>query len=113
MAHDAAHGAVHGHDASGGFEHHIVPPKTYFLVFIALMVLLVITLAVAVFDLGFLNVAVAMTVAVIKVALIMTYFMHLKWNTPLVRFFAIGALFFLVIMFVLTLADYVSRGWLG
>jgi caa(3)-type oxidase subunit IV len=39
--------------------------------------------------------------------------MHLKWNTPLVRFFALGALFFLAIMFVFTLSDYTSRGWIN
>lgn len=114
MAHpDGAHGS-HGHGAAAGeYEHHIIPPKTYFLVFMALMVLLVLTLAVAAFDLGFLNVAVALTVAIIKVALIMTYFMHLKYNPPLIRFFALASIFWVAIMFVLTLADYASRGWLA
>jgi cytochrome c oxidase subunit 4 len=43
----------------------------------------------------------------------MTFFMHLKWTTPLVRFFALVALFFLVIMFAFTLSDYISRPFVG
>lgn len=103
---------AHPESAHGEYEHHIIPPKTYFIVFMLLMLLLVATLGVAMFDLGFLNLAVAMTVAIAKVALIMTYFMHLKYNTALVRLFATGTVFWLLIMFVLTLADYTSRGWI-
>lgn len=117
-AHTHDHSAPgHTHDthgAHGEHEHHIVSTKTYFLVFVGLMVLLVLTLGVAMIDLGGAwNLLIAMTVAVIKVFLIMTYFMHLKWNTPLVRFFALCALFFLLIMFAFTLSDYTSREWIN
>ena len=114
MAHAHAHDRDgHDHDhahvgENGG--HHIVSPMTYFVVFVGLMVLLVLTLGVAMIDLGGnWNLMIAMAVAVLKVILIMTFFMHLKWTTPLVRFFALVALFFLLIMFVFTLSDYISR----
>lgn len=107
---------AHTHDTHGNghgeYEHHIIPPSTYLKVFLGLMALLILTLVVAVFDFGPVNLAVALAVALVKVYLIMTFFMHLKFNTSLVRLFATGTFFWLLIMFVLTLADYISRGWI-
>jgi cytochrome c oxidase subunit 4 len=105
-AQDPGHGGGHDHA-----EHHGMPVSTYWAVITALMVLLIITLGAAMLDLGAWNLPIAMVIAVIKVGLIVTYFMHLKLNTNLVRFFALGAFFWLLIMFVFTLQDYVTRGW--
>ena len=89
--------------------HHIVPIPLYLTVFAALMVLLVLTLVAAHYDLGEWNLVIAMTIAVAKAVLIVLFFMHLRWSTSLVRFFACAALFWLSIMFVMTLQDYFSR----
>lgn len=106
--------AAHGHhaDSEARADVHIVPTKTYFIIFWMLMFWLVLTLVAAYFDLGLLNLPIAMTIACIKVFLVMKYFMHLKFNTKLVRFFALGALAFLSVMFLFTLSDYVTRDWM-
>jgi cytochrome c oxidase subunit 4 len=116
MAHSSAthgHGGGHGHDAHGAHEHHIVPVSTYLGVITFLMVLLILTLVAAYFDLGALNLPIAMIIAVAKAGAVMYYFMHLKWSSPLVRLFALIAFGFLSVLFLFSLNDYVARGWLG
>lgn len=92
--------------------HHIVPPLTYYKVFAALMILLVVTVAAAEVDLGALNVGIAILIAVVKAVLIILYFMHVRYSSKLVWVFAGAAFVFVFIMFALTLSDYMSRGWL-
>jgi cytochrome c oxidase subunit 4 len=84
----------------------------YLGVFAALMVLLIITLVAATWEMGQANIWIAMIIAVIKAALVMAIFMHLMYSTRLVRLFATVALLFLAILFALTLSDYVARVWL-
>ena len=61
-------------------EHHIVPLKTYMLIFAALLVGTVITVAIAFVDLGFLNTPVAILIAMVKATLVIWYFMHVKYS---------------------------------
>lgn len=106
------HPGADEHGAGQGRGHHVVVPvPVYLTVFAWLMVLLVITLAAAAFDLGPWNLPIAMTIAVVKAVLVFLFFMHLRWSSHLVRFFAGAALIWLIIMFVLTLSDYLSRSW--
>jgi cytochrome c oxidase subunit 4 len=112
MAQDAqAHG--HASDLSDEEAHHIVPMSVYYRVFAALMVLLIITLFAAAFDLshiwGPMNIIIAMTIAVVKAALVILYFMHVRYSSRLTWFFAGAAFIWLAIMFSITLADYFSR----
>jgi len=92
-------------------EHH-VPLTTYFLVFGALMVLTAITVAVAFVDLGRLNVVVALAVAVLKASLVVLFFMHVKYASRLVQLVVISSLVWLLMLFLITLSDYLTRGWL-
>lgn len=103
----AQHERPHGEGHASG---HVVPVRVYYYNFAALMILLVLTLAAAHVNLGELNLLIAVTIAVIKAVLIVLFFMHLRWSTPLVRVFAGASLFWLGILFVLTLSDYFSRG---
>ena len=91
---------------------HIVSPKAYFAVFTALAVLTVVTWSVAKRDLGFLNVVVALTIAVIKATLVVLYFLHVRWSSRLTWVFVCAGFFWLAIMVALTLSDYLTRGWL-
>jgi cytochrome c oxidase subunit IV len=95
----------------GDQTRHVVPLSVYGWNFAALMVLLVLTLVAALFDLGTFNTIIALTIAVAKALLIVLYFMHLRWSSSLVRVFAGAALFWLTILFVLSLDDYFSRPW--
>lgn len=93
---------------------HIVPKKTYYAVFGALMVLTALTVFVARFDLpGILNITVALTVAVIKATLVVLYFMHVRYSSRLTQVIVAAGLFWLVIMLVLTASDYVTRNLLA
>jgi len=92
---------------------HVVPVKLYLAVFGALMVLTTITVAVAFVDLGPLNNLVMLGIAVVKASLVVLYFMHVRYSTRLIPVVAAGGFLWLLILFGLTMQDYVSRGWLG
>lgn len=90
--------------------HHIVPIKVYLSVFIALMVLMAATVAVAFVDLGIFSNIVAMVIAVAKTTLIMLFFMHLRYNSRLIQIFAVVGFLFVLILVSFTVSDYITRG---
>lgn len=97
--------------------HEPITLRAYIIVFIALMVLLVATVAATFLPFGrwnlhALSVAVALTIAVVKATIVVLYFMHVKIASRLTRVFVVAGLFWLGILIVLTLSDYLSRGWL-
>ncbi len=101
---------VHGHDGHAeSAEHHIVPLSTYYMVFAALMVFLILTLVAAMLPQGPWNLPIALVIAVIKAGLVMVFFMHLGYSSSLVRYVAGAAFFWLAILFTLTLGDYFTR----
>jgi caa(3)-type oxidase subunit IV len=74
-----------------------------------LMLLLGVALGAAYLDLGVLHTPAAMLIGLVKAALIVMVFMRLRPSGPLVMLaFAVG-LFWLLIMFTLTLGDYFTR----
>ena len=88
--------------------------RSYLAVFVALLALTAMTTGVAFIDLGGIgNVAVALTIAVIKAVLVALYFMHLRYSSRLTMVFAAAGIFWLGIMIVLTLSDYLSRDWVS
>jgi len=92
---------------------HIDSVKTYALVFIALLILTFTTTGLAYVDFGPFSVAVALVIAVSKMLLVALFFMHVRHSTRLTRLVVLGGLLWLAILLMLTLNDYVSRGWLG
>jgi cytochrome c oxidase subunit 4 len=90
---------------------HISPKSTYYTIFGALMVLTTVTVAVAFDDLGALNFPVALGIAITKATLVVLFFMHVKYASQLAKMFVAMAFFFLIILFGLTLTDYLSRGF--
>ena len=90
---------------------HMVSRTTYVLVFAALLVLLLATVVVASVDLGGLNPVVALAIAVCKALLILLYFMHVRYSPPLTWVMAVAGAFGLGILLVLTMSDYLTRGW--
>lgn len=91
---------------------HVISKQTNYAVFAILMILLVATVAVAQIDLGSMNLFMALIIAAIKAALIILYFMHVRFASPLTGFLSIAAFIWLGIMLSLTANDYVTRGWL-
>jgi len=93
--------------------HHVAPVSLYLIIFGALMVGTILTVVVAKFDLGPLNNIVMLTVASAKALLVVLYFMHVRWSSRLTWVVAASGFFWLMILFSLTMADYVSRGWVA
>lgn len=91
---------------------HVSPKSTYYAIFATLMVLTGITVAVAFINLGAFNFPVAITIAIVKATLVILFFMHVKYSSRLTKLIIASGFFFLLVMFVLTMTDYVSRGWL-
>jgi len=92
-------------------SNHIVPPRTYYLIFLILMVCTAITVAVAYIDLGPLNTIVAMAIAVLKATLVVLSFMHVKYSSNLTWAVVLGSVFWLGILIVMTSGDYLTRAW--
>jgi cytochrome c oxidase subunit 4 len=79
------------------------------LVWIALLVLLGLTFGAAHLPLGGINVVVGLAIAGIKVTLVVVIFMGLGHSVPLMRLAAAAGVFWLIILFTLTLSDVLSR----
>jgi len=76
-------------------------------------VLTAVTVGVARMDLGALNTIVALGIAVTKAALVILFFMHVRWQSRLIWLVVAAGVFWLAILIVLTMADVATRGWLG
>ncbi len=83
--------------------------KRYAYVTVGLLGLLLLTIGAAYIHFGPFNTAIAMLISVAKAALIILFFMHLRAAKPLLRVFACAGIFWLALLFALTLADYLSR----
>ena len=94
---------------------HVLPLRTYGAVFLALLAGTALTTWVATLDLGRFNDMVALGIACTKAALVVLYFMHLRYAIRMVWVFALAGLVWLVLLFVITLSDYQTRivikGW--
>jgi cytochrome c oxidase subunit 4 len=90
---------------------HVAPFSLYYKVFLALIVGTILTVVVARFDLGALNNVVMLTIACGKALLVILFFMHVWWGARLTWVFAASGFFWLLILFVITMSDYMSRGW--
>jgi cytochrome c oxidase subunit IV len=92
---------------------HIVYPRVYIGIFLVLMVGTILTVLAAFQDFpGPLNAVVALTIAVVKATFVVLYFMHVRYSGRLIWLVIASALFWLAIMFALTISDYSSRHWL-
>jgi len=113
---DNSHENTHGHPEN--------PIKYYIGVFGLLMVMTLLTVFVAQFDLaekfrdvwlignisGVLNAIVALTIAVIKAMAVVLIFMHVRWSSRLTQVIVVSAVFWLLIMLSFTVSDYFTRG---
>ena len=93
--------------------HVVLTPRFYILIFGTLMGLTALTTAVAYVDLGPLNPIIALSIACVKAALVVLFFMHVRYGSRLTWVAAAVGFFWLHILFVETLMDYLTRGWLA
>ena len=90
---------------------HVSPVSLYITIFLSLMVLTALTVAAAFVNLGQFNFLVALIIAVFKAALVIWYFMHVKYQSKLTKLTVATGLFFLMILLTLTMVDYSSKGF--
>lgn len=91
-------------------EHaHIVPYKTFMMIWIALLILTGITVWVAQYNLGPLNIWVALGIATVKSALVVAVFMHMKYESVLFKLSLLSALAILAIFIGFNFFDVLYR----
>jgi len=93
-------------------SHPIVSVKVYAAVFGALLALTITTVAVSRLELGEFNFVAAMTIAVIKATLVVMFFMDVRNATSMTKLFVGAGLFWMAILLVFVLSDYLTRGLL-
>jgi cytochrome c oxidase subunit IV len=93
-------------------SHQVVSVKVYSAVFFALLALTITTVVISKLDLGEYNFVAAMTIAVIKGSLVVAFFMNVRRSSSMTKLFIGAGLFWMAILLVFILSDYLSRGWL-
>jgi cytochrome c oxidase subunit 4 len=89
---------------------HIIPSKTYYAIWILLLILTGVTAWVATIDLGPLNTIVALVIATSKALIVTLFFMHVKYTSEkLTKVVIVSALFWLLILLALSMVDYSTR----
>jgi cytochrome c oxidase subunit 4 len=91
----------------------ITPVRVLVLIFISLLICTGLTVLAAVHDFGSLNTPVALVIAITKATLVITFFMAVRYNTPLTKVVVISGFLWLFLLFGLGLNDYLTRAWIG
>ena len=91
---------------------HIASTRSYYLVFTALIVGTVLTYLAALVDFGFFNNVVMLAIALAKASLVILIFMGVRWSSRLTWVVAASGFVWLLILFGITMSDYLSRGWM-
>ncbi len=88
---------------------HVIPQKVYILIFVTLLLLTLVTVDVAFYDAGWLNLYIALTIATCKALLVILFFMHLRYSSRLTWAFVGAGFLFLVILLAFTMSDILTR----
>ena len=104
MTDETAHATASHHPDTA---HESSAHRTYIVIYVALLVLLILTVAVAMVDLGAWSPVIAMAIALVKAALVAVFFMHLNHAPNVVRVFAAAGLLWLLLLFTLV-SDYIA-----
>ena len=92
------------HD-SGAVHVHVMPPSVLLTVYAVLVCATIATVAVTLVDLGFLNIWAALIIAVFKAALVILYFMHLRYDSLFNGIILIAAIGFVMVFISVALMD--------
>ncbi|MGA2798568.1 MAG: cytochrome C oxidase subunit IV family protein [Thermoguttaceae bacterium] len=84
---------------------HAVPLPVLSAVFAVLLLLTLLTVAATWYDLGSWNLIIALGIATLKAALVVLFFMHLRYDNPFYAIVFITALLFVALFLGLTLLD--------
>jgi cytochrome c oxidase subunit IV len=92
-------------------DHHIVTPVTYAIVFATLLVFTGVTVGAAYVDLRIMNPIIALAIACFKGVIVILFFMHVKYQSKLVKLTVASGFFTFIVLITMTLTDYMSRAW--
>ena len=90
-------------------KHHLVPYRVYVAVWASLVVLTLITVGSSYADLGHLAIFTAVLIATVKCSLVLLYFMHLRYDNPVLGIMFIATVGTYAVFIILTFADYHYR----
>ncbi|MCL3781719.1 cytochrome-c oxidase [Prolixibacteraceae bacterium JC049] len=90
-------------------KHHIVPIKTYVYILIGLIALTFISIGVTHIELGEFTTAGALILASLKSWLVLSYFMHLKFDNVILRIFVALIVLVFAAVVAITFMDYMYR----
>jgi len=88
---------------------HIVPYKTYLFILAALILLTVVSVGVTYIELASLTIFTAILLASIKSILVLTFFMHLKFDNRLLQILVIAVFTLIALVLFITFLDYNFR----
>ena len=88
---------------------HVLPMGVYLTVGSILLILTIVTVWVASYDIGPMNLVVAMIIAAVKGTLVALYFMHLRYDNKMYSLIFGTALLFLAIFIIITMFDTLHR----
>lgn len=92
-------------------EQHIVTPMVYLMVFGTLLLFTGITVGAAYVDLGIFNPVVALAIASFKAVIVILFFMHVKYQSKLIKMTVSAGFFMFLVLITMTMSDYISRAW--
>lgn len=94
----------------GQNEHHVLPLNVYFNIFAILIFLTAVTVITAKYtDFGAFNGFIAFAIATTKAALVMGYFMHLKYDERIYRYIIGSSFVFVLLLFIICVIDLATR----
>lgn len=90
-------------------KEHTISYKSYFLILLALLTFTFLSVAVTSIELGELAVVAALIFASLKSYLVLTYFMHLKFDKPYIRIMVAFVIMVFLALIIITFFDYYYR----
>jgi len=90
-------------------KHHIIPYRTYIYILLVLITLTLLSVAVTSIELKTLTVLAALFFASVKSFLVLSYFMHLKFDQKIFAVMASGIILLIFIVILITFLDYYFR----
>jgi cytochrome c oxidase subunit IV len=89
---------------------HTISSKTYYGIWILLLILTGLTAWIATVDLGPLNTIVAIAIATVKATVVVLFFMHVKYaSEKMTKVVIVSAIFWMLLLLLLSLTDYTWR----
>ncbi|MDB4943612.1 MAG: Cytochrome c oxidase polypeptide [Labilithrix sp.] len=101
---------AHDHVDDGAVHAHISSTAFYVAIFVGLLMLTGLTVGQSYVDLGRLNIVLVVLIATMKASLVVTFFMHLRWDNKFNALMFISSLFFIGVFFAYTMNDTDQRG---